>query len=288
MTTGGEDRPRTIDFRARPNTGPFRSWLELPGPQTLFAKLGRPVPPLQTLGEFVAEMDRNGIELVVCQGRDVETTIGWKVSNDHVAELVEAADGRLIGMAGIDPLKRHGGAEVERAVLELGLSGAMVEPYAAKVYANDRSLYPVYHACQRLQVPVVVTLGPLPIPGAKLDHGSPATIDDVANDFPDLTIVCAHGGWPWVDEMVAIAYRHPHVYFETSIYHFLPGQDACVRAANELVGDKLLYASGFPFAPLAEVHRYAALPFEAEVRNAVLFGNAERLLARIQRRAPVQ
>lgn len=283
MTDGATaNLPRVVDFRARPNTAQFNSWLELRGPQTLFAKLGRTAPKVQEIDDFVAEMDAAGIAYAVCQGRDVESSIGWKVDNEHVAELVAAAPDRLIGFAGIDPLKRHQVAAIERAVVELGLRGVMVEPYAADLYANDRLLYPIYGACQRLNVPVVVTMGPLPIPGARLDHGAPLALDDVANDFPELGIVCAHGGWPWVDEMVAIAYRHPHVYFETSIYHFLPGQEDCVRAANHLIPDKLLYASGFPFAPLDEVRRFAALPWDDSVREAVLSGNADRLLARVR------
>jgi predicted TIM-barrel fold metal-dependent hydrolase len=136
----------------------------------------------------------------------------------------------------------------------------------------------VYGAAASLRVPVVITIGPLPVPGCYLKHGAPMPVDEVASDFPELTHICAHGGWPWVDEMVAIAFRHPNVYFDTSIYHFLPGQEACVRAANEIIGDKLLYASGFPFAPLAEAARYRALPFSDTVREQVMRGNAARIL----------
>jgi predicted TIM-barrel fold metal-dependent hydrolase len=36
----------------------------------------------------------------------------------------------------------------------------------------------------------------------------------VACDFPDLVIVCNHGGWPWITESLAVAWKHSNVYLE--------------------------------------------------------------------------
>ena len=43
-------------------------------------------------------------------------------------------------------------------------------------------------------------------------------LDDVALDFPDLTIVGGHIGYPWTAEMVALATKYLNVYIDTTAY----------------------------------------------------------------------
>ena len=52
------------------------------------------------------------------------------------------------------------------------------------------------------------------IANRKIDYGRPIYLDEVACDFPDLIIVANHGGWPWVNEMIAVAWKHPNVFIE--------------------------------------------------------------------------
>mgnify|MGYP001822795782 CR=1 FL=1 len=81
--------------------------------------------------------------------------------------------------------------------------------------------------------------------------------------------------------MIAVAWRRPNVYFENSFYHLAPGAEPLVDAANQMIGDKMLYASAYPFAPLETLTGFRQLPFEPEVLDKVLGGNALALLARI-------
>lgn len=270
-----------IDARARPNTREYMSLFDAsPGLKTVFRKMGAPFPPSVSMDEFVREMKAAGISRVVCTGRDIETTGGWKVTNDYVAGLVAAYPDHIIGIAGIDPLKGSGAVrEAFRAVRELGLRGVSIDPFAGGIYANDRRVYPLYELCTELDVPVFITIGPLPVTGPYLRYGSPMAVDEVATDFPGLRIMCSHGGWPFTGEMIAIAFRHENVYFETSVYHFMPGADRCVDAANTCIADKYLFATAFPFAPMKEtVERFLKLPFKPDVLEQVLYKNAARLL----------
>ena len=57
------------------------------------------------------------------------------------------------------------------------------------------------------------TLDMLPI-----ETGRPVHLDKVALYFPDLKIVCTHTAWPWVEEAIALASKHPNVYMGTSAY----------------------------------------------------------------------
>ncbi len=82
--------------------------------------------------------------------------------------------------------------------------------------------------------------------------------------------------------VIAVAWRCENVFFENSFYHFAPGADALVDAANSMIGDKMLYASAYPFSPIGEtLERFRALPFRPDVAEKVLYINADKLLRRI-------
>ncbi|MDI6907154.1 MAG: amidohydrolase family protein [Thermoanaerobacterales bacterium] len=270
---------KILDCRARPNTPEYHSLLDGAAIKKVFEKSGNPLPPVGTLEEFIADLDEAGISKVVCTGRDIESTSAWKVTNDYVARIMNRYPDRIIGLAGIDPNKGPAAVtEVERAINELKLKGVSMDPFGANMYANDRRMYPIYQKCAELDVPVFITIGPLPVGGTYLSYGSPMPVDEVATDFPTLKIVCSHGGWPFTYEMIAIAFRHDNVYFETSVYHFLPGAKLIVEAANSILGDKVLFASAHPFAQLKPtVEKFTKLPFRDDVLRKVLWDNAARL-----------
>ena len=98
---------------------------------------------------------------------------------------------------------------------------------------------------------------------------------------PDLVLVGSHSGWPFTATMIAVAWRRPNVYFENSFYHFAPGAEILVDAANQMIGTKMLYASAYPFAPLEHLERFLRLGFEPEVLERVVYRNARDLLERI-------
>lgn len=269
-----------IDTRNRPNTMEFWSRLQTPAVQYHFRTLRHPIPPPQTVEEWMAEVDQVGLSKVVFTGRDIETTTGFKLSNDYLAEIGRKYPDRVIGIAGIDPLKGKAALEeLERSVQELGLRGASMDPYSMKMLPHDRRLYPLYEKCVELSVPIFITIGPLPLPGVYLEFGRPIYIDYVATDFPTLNIVCAHGGWPYTQEMIAITWRHTNVYFDTSVYWSNPGAELVVQAANAIIPDKVLFATAHPFAPMKEsLTGFLKLPFLPEVLPKVLYQNAADLL----------
>ena len=53
--------------------------------------------------------------------------------------------------------------------------------------------------------------------GRKLKMARPfPALDDLAADLPELTIIAAHPGWPWTDEVMMICLHEADVYWETS------------------------------------------------------------------------
>jgi hypothetical protein len=243
-------------------------------------KLGTQPPPATTLDGWIAALEANGVERLVFTGRQTEGTEGHDVGNEYVAETVRRFPGKVIGFAGINPLRgMKSVAAVEHAIRHLGLKGVSIDPYGGPVEANDRRLYPVYAKCAELGVPVVITCGPLPFVGPRLVHGDVRAIDDVAADFPELTIIIDHSGWPWVAETIAIAFRHENVYIDTSLYAHLPGATLFAEAANTIIPDRILFASCFPVVPVeVALARLRTLPFTPEALEGVLYHNADRLL----------
>lgn len=249
--------------------------------QSVIGKVGALPAPAQT-GEWIECMAACGIRRMVFTGRDSDHTSSFDVSNEYVAEVASRYADNVIGFAGIHPLRGMASVRaVDRAVRELGLKGIAVDPFGLETRANDARLFPVYARCAEWDVPVVITCGPLPFRGPRLEFGDVRWIDDIAEYFPELTIIISHGGWPWVTETVALAFRHEHVYVDTSFYAHLPGGEMLAHAANSIIPDKVLFASGFPIVPVdTALERIRNMPFRPDTLQCVLYTNAETLLRR--------
>ena len=122
---------KIIDFRMRPSTPEMVSVADSRAYKDLLMKKAKPYDKrIYPVEETVREMDEVGIVLGVIPGRDIETTYQWKVTNDHLAEIVQKFPKRFVAFAGVDPNKgMRAVREVERAVKGLGLKGVALDPY---------------------------------------------------------------------------------------------------------------------------------------------------------------
>lgn len=206
---------------------------------------------------------------------------GALISNDEVAGFVAQSDRRLRGVAGVD-LSRPMEAvrELRRAVDELGFVALRVVPWLWGMPPTDRLYYPLYAACVELSVPFCTQVGHTG-PLRPSETGRPIPyIDQVALDFPELTIICGHIGYPWTAEMIAVADKHVNVYIDTSAY-------TARRYPNELVAylrgrgrRKVLFGTNYPMiTPLQALEHLEQLGLDEETRGLFLSGNARRLFA---------
>lgn len=230
-----------------------------------------------TLEGFVAEIRAAGITTAVVVGRDTPTL---SIANDRIREIT-APHRELIGIASVDP-RTHGVpaalAEIERATGSLGLRGINVEPGFCEpgVAADDAHFLPVYDACTQLDLPVFIMSGPTTPDFA---HTDPAAIGRVARQFPHLKIVVHHGCYPYVNEVIGVAFRYENVHLVPDMYLFQPGSRLYVEAANSFLRQQLLFASSYPFRAMRQtVEDFLGLGFKEEVLDDVLHGNAERIL----------
>lgn len=273
-----------IDFRLRP---PLAGFLTM----ALYTESERrdgitrihgfePAPSVRekSIGLLLQEMDQAGVTMGVVIGRNSGRY--GSLSNDDVAKIVADYPGRFVGTASIDPSNRKIASEQINQAINLGFRAINIEPgsYPLPLMADDRKLYPIYAQCEDADIPVIIMAGGSA--GPDLSYTEPTHLDRVAADFPNLKIVVSHGGWPWVHQMLHIAFRRPNVYLSPDQYLAnLPGSDDYIRAADGFLADRFLYASSYPFTP---VTGYAAwfktLPIRPESMEKILFRNAAKLL----------
>lgn len=269
------DQPEIID-----------AWIQHPTPRLanhpMFASLNRwtggsgleaEVPVETTL----AALDAAGVAKALVSawtGPD-----GDLISNDEVAGFVAEAPDRLFGVGSVDISRPMAAvAEVRRCVEDLGFKAIRVLPWLWTLPPNDRRYYPVYVACAGMGVPFCLQVGHTG-PMMPSEPGRPIPyLDDVAREFPELTIVGGHIGYPWTTEMIALATKFPNVFIDTSAYtirRYPPELVAYLKAHGE---KKVLFGSNYPMiAPAKCLEGLDALGLDDDRRSAFLAGNAAKV-----------
>lgn len=172
--------------------------------------------------------------------------------HEHLAPLIERWPGRFIGLAGIDPFSGMGGVrELERAVREFGFRGAHVHPFGFDLAINSREWWPFYAKCAELGIPVEFQAGHSAefMPSA---HGRPILLDDIALWFPELNLIGGHCGWPWTEELIAMAWKHPNVYIGVSGHAPRYWDAKLVHFINSFGMGKVMWGTDFPLILHAE------------------------------------
>ncbi|WP_433508903.1 amidohydrolase family protein [Nonomuraea sp. CA-143628] len=173
---------------------------------------------------------------------------GIMVPNDSVAAFVREVGGRTVGFMSVDPTRHDAVDEIERCHADLGLRGIKLGP----IYQGTSPLHPltmrVFSAAERLGLPVMIHQGAIFANAGRLADANPLLLDDVAIAFPELRVVIAHMGHPWVHETAIVMRRNPHVYADTSAIASRPTVLANALSAAKEYGvlDKVLFGSDSP------------------------------------------
>ena len=255
--------------------------------QTLrdYFKLGESVEDVENMAKRYESMDMVGVLVSI----NSETSTGEKGdSNDYISEIVTSYPGRFIGFAAIDPWQdKKSVEELERAVKDLSLRGLKLHPVQQAFYPNDEKFYPLYEKAMELNIPVLFHSGMAASGsgmagggGMKLKYSAPIPgMDDVAADFPHLTVIMAHPGWPWIEEQIAVALHKPNVYLDLSgwLPRYIPKQ--LLDEANTRLQDKVLFGSDYPFiTPDKWLKDWEQIPIKDEIQPKILLENAKKAL----------
>ena len=170
------------------------------------------------------------------------------VPNDYVAAYVQSHPEKLIGFMSVDPTQEGSLEELERGHFDLGLRGIKLSPIYQGFHPHDERVLPIYARAQELGLPIMLHQASCYNREAPLKYANPLYFDDVAIRYPELRLVFAHLGYPWMAETLHVVRKHPHLFTDISF--------ACVRPwsfYNALadyyewdVLDKLLLGSDFP------------------------------------------
>jgi predicted TIM-barrel fold metal-dependent hydrolase len=247
--------------------------------------------PQPTVDEIAAHYRQRQLAAVVFTV-DAETATGHPpISNEEVAAACAVHADTLIPFASVDPHKgRAAVRQARRLVAEHGIRGFKFHPSLQAFHTNDRMAYPLYEAIEELGVPAVFHTGQTGIGagvpgggGVRLKYSNPMDVDDVAADFPVLTIILAHPSFPWQDEALAVATHKPNVYIDLSGWSpkYFPAQ--LVKYANTLLKHKVLFGSDYPvITPDRWLADFAQLDIKPEVRPLILKDNAARVLGLVK------
>ncbi len=273
-----------IDFRIRP---PFKGFLDTvmysqPVRRDRFTRQLSLEPSAaakeSSCDLLIKEMDEAGIDVGVVVGR--ESGFLGSVSNADVMEFVRAYPGRFIGVASVGLADRKKAMSEIDAAMAAGFKAINVEAGAQVVpmETDDRRLYPIYAHCEDKSVPVIMLAGGNA--GPDIGFTVPVALDRVLADFPKLKIAVAHGGWPWVHQVLHIAFRRPNLYLSPDMYLVnMPGMNDYLKAADGFLAERFIYGSSFPLCPVKGYRDwFDTLPIKPENKKRIMSGNALEFL----------
>jgi hypothetical protein len=214
---------------------------------------GQPPPSADSITgstpkEFVAQLDEAGYDKAIIVGLKMwsyrKHKLSWDFTVDEVYQLTKDFPDRLIGAASYNPFKiEESLREIERGVKKYGFKYVFFHPGSFGLPVHDRRFYPCYTKCLELGVPVGWQVGH----SAELfpsETGRPVYVENVALDFPNLTIVLSHAGWPWTEEFIAMVWKFPNVYGDIAAYPPRALEPNLMRFMNGTRGrDKMLFAT---------------------------------------------
>jgi predicted TIM-barrel fold metal-dependent hydrolase len=209
------------------------------------------LPSFDSIGTMVQKMDEANVERVfITQTKMWSHWNRWMYMDTTLEEVAQYTRGypdRFIGLAGYNPFRiKESLREIEVAVREHGFKGVYVHIYGFDIPLHDPKMYPLYAKCVELDIPVSMQVGHV-LEAMPSEHARPMYLDRIACDFPDLKMIGAHTGWPWVEELISVCYKWENIwlgidawmpkYLKPEVIQFIGsrmGQDRCLWGTNGL------------------------------------------------------
>ena len=262
---------------------PDEAWQAFEAASAKYFKAGK----RPTIAESIAYYRERKIGLVMFTV-DSEHEIGARrISNEEVADAARENSDMMIAFASIDPHKgKMGVREARRLIAEGVIRGFKFHPTLQGFFPNDRLAYALYEVIAEHKLPAIFHSGHsgmgTGMPGGgglRLKYSHPFHLDDVAADFPEITVIIAHPSWPWQDEALSVCMHKPNVYIDLSGWSpkYFPPQ--LVQYANTQLKTKMLFGSDYPLiTPDRWIQDFQQAGFRSEVHDLILKQNAIRAL----------
>jgi predicted TIM-barrel fold metal-dependent hydrolase len=209
------------------------------------------------------------------------------LSSEDIADEAAAHSDVLIPFGSVDPLRGADAvAQARSLVTGHGVRGFKFHPSMQNFAPNDPAFYPLWAEIESLGVPALFHSGQTGIGaglpggrGIKLRLSDPMLVDDVAADFPALTVILAHPSVPWAASSISMATHKSNVHIDLSGWSPKYFPPELVRAANSFLQDKVLFGTDFPLlTPERWLRDFDTLDIKPGVRPKILKDNAVKLL----------
>lgn len=244
----------------------------------------------QTLSELLIEASLNGVgRLLIIAGFQADNTSN--LSTRKLLDLVENKhDVSVVGSIDILKYKKRHLKELEMWLRRKLIVGVKLYTGYQHVYPNDKRCLPIYKLCIKYDAPVIFHSGDTLsgyVKNPKIKYSHPIHIDEVAVDFPDLKIIIAHMGNPWLTDCAEVLYKNPNVYADIS--GLIVGEDLdtpygtqmrkkILELINYVEENKLLYGTDWPLCPMKSYIAFVKkLKLPKKELDKLLYKNAAKL-----------
>lgn len=243
------------------------------------------------VSDYLRRMDRAGIErslLIAVRAGDLAVAGSFELPYERVAKVCEKYPDRFSGLAGVDPTRGIAQLrELDHAVRGLGFVGAHLYPHWFGLAPDHAKYYPIYARCAELGIPIMMQIGHNLVYSRKRrlpSVGRPICLDQVAIDFPELTLIGIHIGVPWTDEAISMAWKHENIYLAGDAYAPKHWPKPFVHYANSYGSHKVLFGTDWPVIdPERAVREVEALGLRPESHAKLMRENALRIFKRLPR-----
>jgi len=244
-----------------------------------------------TIEDYLRKMDRAGIErslLIAVRAGDLRVRGSWEIPYAAIAEIVARYPDRFSALAGIDQTRgMQGLRDLEHAVRELGFVGAHWYPHWFGCPPDAPQIYPYYAKCCELDVPIMMQVGHNLVYSKDRRLPSvarPILLDQVAIDFPELTIIGIHIGVPWTGEMISMCWKHDNIYTAGDAYAPKHWPPQYIRYADSYGAHKVLFGTDWPVIdPERAVREIADFAMKPANHTRLMRDNALAIFKKIPR-----
>jgi predicted TIM-barrel fold metal-dependent hydrolase len=211
--------------------------------------------------------------------------VGMMVPNDVVADYVAEHPEKLIGFACVDPNEPCYLDEMHRVFEDRRMSGLKLGPVYQNYHPCDERMKPVYAYCEKNGIPVLFHQGATYPRVAPLKYSFPIQLEDIAMEHPDLVMVIAHMGHPWIEDTVVLIRKQPNMYADISALYYRPWQfyNGLMIAQEYGAAHKLLFGTDFPVttpadtvAALKNVNHITGTSGLPRITDKTIYGILER------------
>lgn len=243
----------------------------------------------QTAEEFAELYLRQDVKALLIGWHPSTVHEGARNSNDHVLDLVANYPSSFAGvLASLDTSAQDLKAVAryaEELVRNSKVVGFKFHPPDQGFYPSDKKFYEIWDVLQAGGKPVMFHIGFTVLgadtdggSGIGLDYGRPIHLDTLAKDFPQMKIVAAHPGWPWVEETIGVVTHKKNVYVDTSGYLAEQLPELFQKAIGGRLQDKALFGTDFPYVDLVKaLASFDKMGFKDRVKEKLLLSNAKNL-----------